>query len=408
MIDEQDLFALGDAAHEPVIECRPVEDVLARGRRLRRLRRAVRTVGGTAVVAGLVGTGVLVLGRGPGHTDIEMAREPSTTSTTATEDCSTGTIDTDSGFVAPRHILPSEVPDAMRVLPSWTPGDVEVTHARGERYTLSCSDTIPSPADDALDLEADGGDGTIDAEITLSGPLSSSVVDEEDVYIPGEQPTELRGQPAVYAPGSQDGWPTQFIWTDADGWTWELRGYGAVDEATVRAVGEALVLDSSPADDQAVADLPNEAMPAGFSVAWQTRGAPALMSGETTMWSVRVGRTQAAVQTGIECLLQVDESQGEAGFETRGTAGSQRTTVNGQLAWWRYETTSAAGLASTLRWEVAPGLVATAGCTDWDEGGTLPMETIVRFAESVVPVPSDDPRVPQEIPPQPADDRHRD
>jgi hypothetical protein len=41
-------------------------------------------------------------------------------------------------------------------------------------------------------------------------------------------------------------------------------------------------------------------------------------------------------------------------------------------------------------------VVATAGCVDHDHGGSLDQDTIVRLAESVVPVAADDPRLPDD------------
>jgi hypothetical protein len=45
---------------------------------------------------------------------------------------------------------------------------------------------------------------------------------------------------------------------------------------------------------------------------------------------------------------------------------------------------------------MSPGLVASAGCRDWDAGAELPIETTLQMAESVVPVAPDDPRVTQD------------
>jgi hypothetical protein len=290
-------------------------------------------------------------------------------------------------------MLPADVPDAMRVLPSWTPDDATITHARGEHYGGGCHDTAPYPADDALDLAAVGEDGAVTATISVSGPLARSF-DSSGAIIPGSVQTELRGQPTTYGDDWGRGDYRTFAWTESDGWSWELRSNGPVDEATLRAVGEALVLDSSPEGDEPPATLAPDAIPAGFSVVWQTLGTPTPGRYESTMWVVVVGGSGGAVSHGIECHIQVNEIPGDQPFGTSGRSGSQPVTVNGQPAYWHYNTESADGLASTLSWELAPGVVATTGCVDWDGAGTLPLETIVQFAESVVPIAADDPRIP--------------
>jgi hypothetical protein len=242
-----------------------------------------------------------------------------------------------------------------------------------------------------------GGDGTVDAQITVRGPLPwlSSEVSDDQVVAGGIQHTTLRGQQAdIRGAGGPEG--LTFEWKEADGWSWELRGDG-VDEATLRAVGEALTLDSSPEGDEPPAALDPADLPDGFETIWQQQGRPE-PSGDETSWTVEIGESATEdnpVQTGIRCSLEVRHSGSPA--VTYGGIGSTEATVNGEQAVWAPWSGYPLGAAGTsLTWDIGPGVRATAGCVDWDTENnvSLPLETIIQLAESVEPVAADDPRLP--------------
>jgi len=401
VIDEQELYGLGDPGRGPDLSCRPVEEVLARGTRLRRRRRTLRTAGAAAVVIGLATAGLAAadLRRPAGPPDVRAGPDRTETASVAPPppppECNPGSpwvIPDRSQFATPAEVPPAEVPDELRLLPEWTPSDGPVTVARGNSWTDPCPDTAPVPADPAL-LLASGdanGDGAADATIELSGPLPRPLPEGAD----SATPIEVRGGPGVRAlPLRQT---VLYAWTDPDGWSWELAGVN-VDDATLQGVAEALVLDSEPGDGEAVASLDPAQVPAGFRVAWQTIGTPPVMDPVSRAWTVEIGGHNGAGQVenvGIQCYLEVRTTPDTIPLSASVKMTGPRTEVNGGVAVWGAY--GAAGPGSALYWQPGPGLIATAGCVDWDQPGlaTLDQATIVRMAESVVPVAADDPRLP--------------
>jgi hypothetical protein len=413
VIHDDDLHALADV---PVTSsagggagCRPVADVLARGNHLRRRRQVVRAAGVTAVVGTVAATGTLVLTRGdPDPNDIRTVQE--TPPTAAAEAptlyadpfaCQGSEEPDDPGLdvVEPTPIPNGEVPDAARVLPTWTPGDMPVTSAFGSVYLMSegpdaCVVPI-AEMQETLTLKGTSADGTVTGTISLEGPYSQLA--EAGIMGVGVTPTQVRGQDAnVVDPTFGD--DTTLEWTEPDGGAYRLWATGA-DEATVRAVAEALQLDSSPAPGVPPAQLAPEDVPAGYDIVEQaaTVPGPAQPLADETTWTVVVG-TESAQQTGILCHLDVRTSGDEA-TELPSGVGSEQVTVDGRTGVW----SPFGGLGGPdaerwrqLTWDLAPGVRATAECTHWDGSGgrTLPLEDVVRFAESVEPVAADDPRIP--------------
>jgi hypothetical protein len=157
------------------------------------------------------------------------------------------------------------------------------------------------------------------------------------------------------------------VWTEPDGGSWQIESEGA-DEATVRAVAEALLLTSSPTADQPVAELPADAVPEGFEALWQATGMPKVVR-EKDQRSWMVQMSDGA------CLFQASDGNGDAPLQTV-ESGLRRTTVRGH---------EALGKDSMLTWSEAPGLQFHLSCVN------QPFETMRQMAESLVPVsPSGD------------------
>lgn len=395
MIEEHDLLTLADPDSGPPIPHPSLDAVVARGRRLRRRRHAFRALGAVTAIAGLAGAGLVARGE-PGDPEVTAAGDPSATSPPEGEWPSSPPPPTEceTRYVGPGEepeswdvmrvsdsdsLSPAEVPEDMRVLPTWTPNGEEVSTVTGMRWTDPCPDRAPIPADPALVMEAVGEGAT--GQITLSGP-------EPQRWGQGleQEPTQLRGQDARLL--RSDG--LAFTWTDADGWSWWLHGDEEVtDEATLRTVGEALELDSSPKGDDPVAVLAVDAIPEGFEIQWQARGAPTPLAPVTTKWSVVVGEQQE-VTRGIVCQLDVETPVGESSLDMT-TYEGEIVTVNGEEAAWTTFLDH-----KVVVWEVAPGVRAGANCSLWEESGVhdMDLDTHLRFAESVEPVAADDPRLP--------------
>jgi hypothetical protein len=400
VISDDDLRALADLSL-PGPAPRPIAGVLARGGRLRRRRHAVRAAGVTAAVGGAVAAGLLVPDRGTGGGDVEAGQSSETTpASSAPALLPSPLVCLDRGDFRPATDVPrSEVPEEMRVIPVGLPADEPITVARGGRFDAAPSDCESAELTDTLVVQATGVDGAVTATLRLAGPYSAG----DDLGMSNTVPSELRGQPAMLAANGSEF--VAFTWAEPDGGHWEIRAEG-MDEAGVRAVGEALQLDSSPEDGRPPAQIPAEALPPGFQVVAQapTVPGPAAESGSLTTWTVQVGESEA-VSTGFECQLEVATQEGWAEVVASGRGvGDRVVTVGGRDALWgpALGTSPASlppGLAvNELRWELAPGFVASLACGWWDgpDRGTLPLEDMVPIAETLEPVAPDDPRLPPE------------
>lgn len=399
MIDEHELYGLGDPRRGPHVSVRPVEEVLARGTRLRRRRGTLRTALATSLVMALIAAGLIAVNlesgtdespdvrAGQDHVRSAEVAPPPPPPACASEPGELG------GFYGPTPVPQADVPDELRLFPEWTPTDGQVTVAQGSGWDDPCPDTAPVPRESSLVLvsgDADGN-GDADTQIRLDGPLPRPLDDGIGL---SRTATELRGGPAVLV--QSDGIGSLLLaWTDPDGWSWELTGMGGVDEPTLRAVAEALVLTSQPADDEPVAGLDPTMVPAGFRVAQQTIGTPAPAPTSWVKWSLEIGGNPGGNETGIKCYMEVQPVAADSRLEDRVGVSGTPAEVNGEFALWG---SSIAGPGTALYWHVSPTAVATLGCVDWDQPGLalLDRETIVRMAESVVPVAADDPRLPDD------------
>jgi hypothetical protein len=408
VIPEDDLFALGEpAAGGPPL--RPVDGVIARGGRLRRRRHAVRALGVTAVVGSVAAAGTLVAAGGNGgRGELQTARTTETTAASppALYPNPLSCLDAEglqrSDFVGPTRIPRADVPDDMRVIPTVLPDDAPpIGIAQGNVYDVEPSDCGPvAELTDTLLLTANGPDG-IAATLTLAGPYSTPSGPLGMTYAVD---STLRGQPATMAVLG----PSEFViftWTEPDGGSWEIRAEG-MDEAGVRAVAEALRLDSAPDPGQPPAQIAPESLPAGFRVAWQapTVPGPAPEITDETTWIVQVGES-GDPSTGFTCHLDVRRLEGGGVIDESNIGiGDQLVTVAGRDALWgplmgMSPSSAPPGVpAKDLTWGLSDDVVAHIACGYWDgpNRGTLPLEQMIDIAESVETVAPDDPRLPPE------------
>jgi hypothetical protein len=408
VIPEEELYALGEraAGDQPV---RPVEGVIARGGRLRRRRHAVRALGVTAVVGSVAAAGTLVAARGNGgRGELQTAQTTETTGAPppALYPNPMSCLDAEGAdsfdLVAPTAIPRADVPDDMRVIPVRLPdGAPPISVARGSFYDMEPSDCGPVGAyTDTLKLTADGADGAA-AVLRVAGPYSTP---SGPLGLSYAVDSTLRGQPATMAVNGVSDFVI-FTWTEPDGGSWEIRAEG-LDEAAVRAVAEALQLDSSPDPGQPPAQIAPESLPAGFRVAWQapTVPGPAPEVTDETTWTVQVGES-ADPNTGFRCNLDVRRSEGAGDIgEANMGIGDQIVTVDGRAAVWgplmgTSPSSAPPGVpAKDLTWGLGDDLVAHIACGYWDgpNRGTLPLDQMIEIAESVETVAADDPRLPPE------------
>jgi hypothetical protein len=360
-MDEHDLRALGDAPLGPEGRPRAVDDVLRRGRRLHRRATAARAVPVVLAIAVLAGAGVLAL-RGDGTSDPDVSTSPPE-----------GGLPLRPEFCDPTEpeAVPAAELDGLRLVPTVLPDGVEVGTATPRRQaTGRCVEVDP-----ALLLRATGGDGTVEAEITLEGPYREPYRGGDEVAL---EPTQLRGQAASRlfnptAPGSYSG----FTWTERDGGSWILKGVG-VDEPTLRDVAEGLALQSAPDDGEPVAALPDDAMPAGFAVAWQAPGVPAVEGPSRREWFVT---TTPPWPEGCELTVSTTARRAPPGRLYRADSLASDLEVRGREGFAVEENES-----TFLEWQEAPGVVGSLHCPG-------DRDTAAQVADSLVEVGPDDPRI---------------
>lgn len=408
MIDERELYGLADPGVGPAPAWPAVSAVLERGTRLRRRRHAVRSAGVGTVVVGVIGAGFVAVGRGSSPEDADVAIGDQPTPTTI--DLAGGPpppLEPCSGYdvFSPNGVDTAEVPDAVRVLPGWLPEGASIVVAKGSRSPDSdCAVHHHWPLDDALVLRSVDDAGVVDAQITVLGPLPVTQQEFEDfangdAAVPASSVTEdevtFRGGTATRIDARSIGGLLSFDWDDPEGWSWEIYSDKA-DEATLRAVGEALAVDSSPEGDEPLASLAPEALPAGFEIAWQARGAPVRQEPGAVTWEV-TAEVPGEHSAELICMIETTPIVGGQPPEGFGGAGTGQITVNGHDAAWSTAATGGVpGQGNALTWEISPGVRAQAGCADWTTSGfvPLPVEDVKRFAESIEPVAADDPRIP--------------
>jgi hypothetical protein len=366
----------------PTPDPRPVDAVLARGTRLRRRRKAVWLAVPAITLVGIAAGAIIVeTQRGSGN-EVDTATGPSASPTqdAPPERCRTYR----PGIIDPIAVTPGEVPDDRRLIPTQLPGGVAITAAAGERLEVPAEDlACEAPLEPALVLQAAAADGSIAAGIRLDGPAAAP----EPEYDPiSRSVTTVRGGEATLMdPTASD--DLALRWTEPDGWTWQLTGYGpAADEAALRTVAEGLDLDPTPGPDEPRAGLDGAAAPAGFDVTWQSRGPGVTVPAVTTTWRVTMGEPGGS--SAPWCELSVDQDLIDEPFgATRALAGTRFVQVGGRPAMQG----QSSGLGDYVMWEPSPGVIAVVSCAN--VAGGNPAELALQIAESVEAVPADDPRL---------------
>jgi hypothetical protein len=319
-MDEHDLRTLARDPVGPAEQRRPLDAVLRRSRQLQRRRLAVRAAGASILVAGLLGAGTLV--RGPGHDTGDVATEPP-----ALPALCPGRVADAPGPGDASVPLPAASAEDLLFLPTVLPPGLEITAASAWGGDATCA------ADPLLALQTDGGDGTIDGTIKVLGPFGDPV---EQHYQDDQvaTPTRVRGVAAtaitVTSTGGFAGDQTllAFTWTDAAGASWLVESID-VDETTVRAVTEALLLDPTGVPGRPPADIPADALPQGWEQTWRAPTLPTAVDADEPQewWIVELGATSSG------CILQFRSgSPADAPVRAFSGPGEQLVTVRGQEA----------------------------------------------------------------------------
>lgn len=408
-MDERDLYQLADEPLPPHASGRSLDGVVRRGEQLRRRRRAVRGLGMTSVAAAVLVGAVLVMqqpepdtvaGEGPAQEPpAEGSNRPWFLGCTGE-----GEPGTDGGMPDWGADLPPEVTDGLRFLPTWLPEGMAVDATadlpEGDNSSVHTGQSVRRTtwqcrhADPALTLWASGGDATVEAAIHVEGPYPGGVdLSTPEGVSPGLdlEETDLRGQPASRHVVRPAGGPERigFAWTEPDGVGWWISGVG-VDEATIRAVADALQLNGAADTGTPAADMPAEARPEGFEVAWQADGVPAVADPVQATWSASFANAACYV------IFETGQFQAPAGVREYffGSTGMQ-VTVRGEPG---LVTSYGGGPpegGTELVWQESPTVVGRVGCNNnsdptYDPG--IEPETLVRIADSLEPVAVDDPR----------------
>jgi hypothetical protein len=364
-MDEHDLWTLGQAPLGPAGTPRPVGDVLRRGTGLRR-RAAAARASAAVVMVGLV-AGVGVLAARPGQ-EADVVVGPDRPDVQ------------DLPTMPPQFCDPPSGPatldemDGLRLIPNYLPDGVEFTGVDPARERMDgCAEVDP-----ALVLRLEGTDGTLAAEMVLEGPFSAPYPGGDEITL---EPTDLRGREASRVrTGVPDATFLGFAWTEVDGASWLLTAHGA-DEATVRAVAEALELEAAPIDADPVAVLPDDAMPDGYAATWQARGLPVVEGPERLVWQLVINPPAPEGCTITISTTRREAPPGEMSAAGPGVRADDRVAVRGTEGFAIEE-----GGIVVLDWQETPGVVGRLMCNgDIDEA--------VRVADSLEEVEPDDPRI---------------
>lgn len=358
MIDERELRALR-LAPAPVPD---LDGVVRRGTAIRRRRRRRR---GAAAAGAAVAIAAVVTALAPtdDRTGVELA---------APVDVPAGVDSHDDagncgGYAELRDAAEAGVP---RLMPGWLPDGLAIGDAWA-RAELTEALTCP-PVPTALVAARRGADGTVVAGFRLEGPAPEPYRAYDG---PTHVPTPVRGDAEarlVRFPSVDDGL-RQVQWTEpGSGTSWSLTAVGLVD-AEVLAVVAALELDG--AGGGPVAQLPAElAGTTGLEVLWALDERPGPLPAEQPFWHVVIDDGQTL---SIDVTRPLVPTPAIAAVAAPGT---RTVVVRGQVG------------------VLHEGPVSAS--VTWDEdglriglSGRLGVADLLRIAESLVPVPPDDPRI---------------
>jgi hypothetical protein len=339
---------------------RQVEDVLRRGRTLRRRTVAARTVPALAVVALAATAGVAALRSDPQPALATIAGSPGLPAKVAYCD------------IPGAEPVPVDQLDGLRLVPAWLPPGIAVAAAEAVRQpTQECTAVEPALVLRAVD------NGSVTAEIVLEGPFGRPYEGDDEILL---EPTELRsGEAARLSESTGAGSFVGYTWTEPDGGSWVLAGVGT-DEATVRAVAEALDLAAPPTADEPPAELDDDAVPAGFELAWRAPGLPAVEDPARLAW--RVTTTDPGYPP---CEVTIAMTDRRAPPGRLYTAGPDSRAAEVEVRGGPGFAIEEHGI-TFLDWSEAPGVAGSLRCPG-------EVDTALRIADSLVEVAPTDPRI---------------
>ena len=158
------------------------------------------------------------------------------------------------------------------------------------------------------------------------GPLRRPALGPELRRAAARQATADSGVPATRIAVAGHGRDRPLVvltWNEASGTTWALEGEG-VDDATLRGVAEALVLDPTTA---APADIAPEDVPDGFELSWRASEPAAAGPERRRWWIVELGEGADG------CTIWVQTTgPGAAPAHAYARPGKEMLTVRGQEA----------------------------------------------------------------------------
>lgn len=363
-MDENDLRRLADEPTTTAERPRPLDAVLGRSRQLRRRRRALRALGATVLVAGIFGASTLTTRDGS-----EVATAPPPPPPVCPAMAEDEVPEDELG--EPAASVPPRGAEDLLYLPTDLPEGLELTEVAAWRDQQGWC-----PEGPLLALQADGGDATVGATIRVLGPFdgpaarSYAVPEGEEQE---EEPTRVRGVDAtlITVPQGGDSTLTAFTWADPAGAGWIVEGMD-VDETTLRAVVEGLVLDASGSPP---ADLAAEAVPSGWELTWRS---PTPLTADDAAWGPHTWWYVTLGQDGAGCTFRFrTAAPSEPPMAALASVGAELTSVRGHPAH-RFD--------RYLAWAESDGVRAELFC----DTGTV---DLVDLAESLEKVTADDPRI---------------
>jgi hypothetical protein len=272
--------------------------------------------------------------------------------------------------------LPAEEADGLRFLPTWLPDGQKITHA-GARANLLARETCSRMPTALVMIDGVEGDPSrIERAAVLKGPAAGAY---RAVSGPGRERVPVRGVLGVLVrpvmtPGEAPT-PTarnrDLHWTEPDGSSWSLTSTGLSEDELIR-LAEGLVLNGTPDGPPAAAPDP----PAGFEVVWQLPQRPGPLPEKEPLWVAPPGSAGGVRLTVTRDAVAHPAIDGVVGGNPEDIRLLQ---VRGHTA---------VRNRRFLLWDEAPGVrVQLHGNAVKDT------DTLVRIAESLVPVPADDPRI---------------